>query len=272
MPSLGLDFFGALLSGGDIGESLIGDISGGDPSRIFGKKPEVAPFVPVDLTEETAKAVAGNLENLPDIKELLDRLIPNFSEMLAEGTKNALALERGEVPTDVQESLLRSDAYKAQQGGFAGTPMKRALSLRDFGLTSLQGLTLGGNMAQLWSDIAEKAYGPFTVSTGQQAGTTAANNAGIQANEQFKFNVEAAPTPSVLGHFLLDQHIGDQFMSFGLGAAGGAIAGGGAGVGFGGATAAPAVPGYTYDPRTGQYTNTGGSADWRTSATWGGGG
>ncbi len=253
--ALGLDFFGDLFSGGDIGASLINDISGHDPSQIFGSKPKVAPFTPVDLGAETAKAATANLANLPDITALLDKTIPGFSDLISTGTSNALALSRGELPQTDVNAIQRSSAFKALQGGYGGTPMGKALSLRDLGIGTLQGQVQGANLAQQMTQMAEGAYSPFLISTGQQAGTTAANNAGIQANKQFQFNVNAAPEPSVLGHFMLDQHIGDQFMSFGLGAAGGAIAGGG-GSGAPAGSQAPAYGQQYYQP-----------TDWRQNAS-----
>ncbi len=230
MAGLGLDFFGSLLSGGDIGESLINNISGGDPSQIFGSKPEVAPYTPIDLNAETAKAVSSNLSNLPSITDLLNKTIPGFSDLLSTNSATALSLSRGELPQADVDALQRSSAFKALQGGYGGTPMGKALTLRDLGIGTLQGQVQGANLAQQMTQLAEGAYSPFITTPGQQAGTTAANNAGLQAQKQFQFNVNAAPNPSALGHFQLDQHIGDQFMSFGLGAAGGAIAGGGSSV------------------------------------------
>jgi hypothetical protein len=250
---------------------LIGDISGGDPSRIFGKRPDVAPFVPVDLSAETAKAVSANLENFDSITALLDKYIPGFSDMLQQGTTNALSELQGKLPQDVQDQVQRSSAFAALQGGFGGTAMGHALTARDLGLTSLNLTQLGGNAAQLWSQYAETGYGPFTISTGQQAGTTAANNAGTQATQQFQFNVDAAPDPATAGLFMLDQHIGDQFMSFGLGAAGGAIAGVGSSLPK---TNAPTGTGtWLYNPATGQYTPTAASttsgANYTVQPTWG---
>jgi len=266
MAGLGFDFFGSLLSGGDIGESLINNIDPTGGKDIFGSRPEVADYVPVDLSAETGKAIAGNLKNYDAVTALLNKIIPNFSETVSTGMGNALSELRGELPDDVAAQIQRSSAYKALQGGYGGTGMSKALTARDLGLTSLNLTQMGNNTAQVWSQIAEGGYSPWEVSTGQQAGTTAENNAGIQGNKQLKFNVAASPDPAVAGHFALDQHIGDQFMSFGLGAAGGLIAGGGG----------TPQPSYAYDPRTGSYVPVSSSApatssDFRYNSTWGGG-
>jgi hypothetical protein len=123
-------------------------------------------------------------------------------------------------------------------------------------------------MAQQWTGLAESAYSPFTISTGQQAGTTAANNAGIQAMKQFQFNVAAAPTPASLGHFLLDKSIGDQFMSFGLGAAGGAIAGGGGAALGGGAPQGQGQYAQQYQPYDWRQSAIGYSPNFNVTPTW----
>lgn len=257
--------FGGLF--GDAGQNFV-DLQGG-PDKVFGTKPDVAPFVPVNLSDETGKAVAADLANLPDISALLDKVIPGFSDLLAQGTANTASELRGELPADVAAQVQRSSAYRALQGGYAGTGMSHALAARDLGRTSLDLTQLGNNSAQLWSNLAEQAYSPFTISTGQQAGTTAANNAGTQANKQFQFNVNAAPDPGALGTFNVDAALGQQLLSFGLGAAGGAIGGGGGG---GGGGSAQAPTGYNYN--SGVYSPnvvspTGNSVDWRQNATWG---
>lgn len=263
---------GALFGGlfGDAGQGFV-DEQGG-PDKVFGTKPDVAPFVPVNLSDETRKAVEANLSNYPGISNLLDKIIPGFSDMLAQGSENTLSELRGELPQDVQDQVTRSAAFKSISGGFGGTQMAGALTARDLGLTSLNLTQLGTNSAQMWSSIAEGAFGPFTVSTGQQAGTTAANNAGIQANKQFQFNVDAAPDPGAAGVFELDRQLGEMMLSFGLGAAGGAIAGGGAGTSAIGGRAPTGSGSYLYDPRTGSYTpaSSGSSAtNFNVSPTWG---
>ncbi len=270
--ALGLDFFGDLFSGGDIGASLINDISGHDPSAIFGSKPKVADYTPVDLAAESAKALSTNLANLPSINELLNKVIPGFSDFLSTGLANAQAFQLGKLPQADLDALHRDSAFQSLQGGYGGTPMADANDVRNYGRRLVDLNLQGANLGQQMTQLAEGAYSPFAISTGQQASTTAANNAGLQAQQQFQFNVNAAPDPSVLGHFQLDQHIGDQFMSFGLGAAGGAIAGGGG-------SGAPSygqptgynypAPGYNLPPN---YNSGYGSTDWRTNATWGGGG
>ncbi len=248
--------FGGLF--GDAGANFVGDQGG--PDKVFGTKPKVAPFVPVDLADETGKAVAGNLANLPDITALLDKVIPGFSDMLSQGTTNATSELKGEIPADVQAQIQRNSAFKALQGGYAGTGMSHALTARVLGRTSLDLTQMGSNSAQMWANLAEQAYSPFTVSTGQQAGTTAANNAGTQANQQFQFNVDAAPDPGALGIFNVDAALGDKMLSFGMASLGGIGGGGGGGSGV----PEQAPTGYNYN--AGVYSPSGNSVDWRNNA------
>lgn len=257
MADVGSAFFSGFF-GGDPGANLVDAIGGG--ADIFGSRPQVAPFVPVDLGAETAKATASNLVNYDSITALLDKIIPGFSDQVSQASTNTLSELQGQLPPDVAAQVQRSTAYQALQGGYSGTGMAKALTARDLGLSSLNLTQMGNNSAQLWSNIAEQAYSPFTVSTGQQASTTAANNAGTQAQQQYQFNVNASPDPAAAGTFALDNQIGQQFLSFGLGAAGGAIAGGGASAPAA-ATGYPTQynsPGYQYNPYTGQYVGNSG--------------
>lgn len=266
--------FGGLF--GDAGQEFV-DLQGG-PDKVFGTKPSVAPYTPVDLSAETGKAVAGNLANYSSITDLLNQIIPGFTDMLTQGTANTNAELAGQLPPDVAAQVQRGAAYKALQGGYGGTPMAHALGARDLGLTSLNLMQQGTNSAQLWSNLAESAYSPFTVSTGQQASTTAANNAGIQAQQQYQNNVNAAPDPGALGIFNVDAALGQQMLSFGMAAAGGAMGGGGGGS----AQANPYnVSGaalnnlqgqsqYQYDPNTGQYNGHSLGGNYATAPTWGG--
>ena len=105
--------------------------------------------------------------------------------------------------------------------------MSKALTARDIGQTSLNLTQLGQNSAQLWTQLAEQAYSPWSTSTSQQAAVTAANNAGEQATKQFGFNVKAAPDPGALGIFNVDAALGQQMLALGGSFAGSAFGGGG---------------------------------------------
>jgi hypothetical protein len=256
---------GSLISGlwGDAGQNFVNEQGGAD--KVFGTKPDVAPFVPTDLSAETQRATEGNLANFDLVTSYLNKIAPGFTDTLNKGFENTLSELKGEIPADVSAEIMRSSAFKSLMGGFGGTPMGKALTARDLGLTSLNLTQLGNNSAQIWDKLAEEAYSPWTVGTSEQAAITADNNAGKQATDQFKFNIAAAPDPGALGIFNVDAALGQQMLSLGMGAIGGIGGGGG-----GGSAQAPvrAVPGYIYNSSTGQYTSNGSTqpADWRTNA------
>lgn len=245
--SFGLTGIGALLTGGDIAGDTA-DIYGQD--AVFGGKPEVAEFVPVDLAAEQARAVGGNIGNLAEIDKLLEAILPGYREMLTQGSKNTLALLHGEIPGDVQEKVRRDSAYQSLIGGYAGSGMAKALTARDFGLTSLDLMNRGENAAQNWSRMATGTAAPFMITPGQQAEVTAANNMGLQNTRQFQFNVDAAPDPAAAAKYAINSAIGMKLLDFGMGAAGGAMGGAGAAGG-----SAPATGGnWTFDNNTGRWT------------------
>lgn len=261
---------GALFGGlfGDAGLNFVNEAGG--KKKVFGGKPEVAPFIPLDLTAEQKKALEGNLANASTIEALLNRLVPGFSSLIKKGTENSMALLSGEIPKDVQDQIYRSSAFQSLQGGFQGSGMSKSLTARDLGRTSLDLQQAGANSAQQWAKLAESSYSPFIIDPAQQASATAANNAGEQATKQFQYNVDAAPDPGAAGVFNLNTALGMQMLSFGMGAAGGAFGGGG--------SPAPAAPqGGTYN-----YAGTSGGTNWQYNpttgqyapilrATWGGG-
>jgi hypothetical protein len=250
--------------------SGLSDLSGGDDA-VFGTKPKIAPFVPIDTSAEVGKAIDTNVANFDAITAYLNKLAPGFTDLLTKGlgTSSDLlgvgtTLLHGEIPDDVKDQVLRSAAFTSLMGGYGGTPMSKALAARDLGLTSLNLLQTGagligagGNAAQLWTNQAEQAYSPFTISAPFQTSVTAGNNAGEQATEQFKFNVAAAPDPAALAKFNTNVAIGQQL----VGVVGGVLGGSG-----GGSTAAPTgsanwsliggagnQPAFQYNSATGQY-------------------
>lgn len=253
---------GALVGGlwGDAGENFVNEQGGA--AKVFGTKPEVAPYVPINLGAEIGKATQFNLENLPAISSLLNKIIPGFSDMLGAGQQNlsqlfanAQANLQGQLTPEEIGNIQRSTAAQSLQGGYGGTGMAKALTARDIGQTTeqkqLQGAqlsALGANTAQQWAKLAEEAFSPFVVSTGQTAGTTAANLAGQREAQQMQFNVNAAPDPGALGIFNVDAALGQQMLSFGMASAGGALGGGG--------TPSAQAPVGGYPPSGYNYTST----------------
>lgn len=255
----------------DPGQAFVDDQGGA--AAVFGKRPKVAPFVGTNLSDEQLKAVSANTANAGSINEMLNRMIPGFSDLVRQGLDTSGSLMRGDLPPEVMDSLMRHSAEMGIARGDAGTQTGDFRSLRNLGIGTLEGMQQGANSMQMWTKLAETSYDPFIVKTMQQAGTTAANNAGTQANQQMKFNVAAAPDPGAAGIFNVDAALGSQMLSLGMAAAGGAIGGSGSQapqapttnwqlIGGGGNSTA-----YQYDPRSGQYMQVP-----VAQPVWGGGG
>lgn len=215
--------------GFDVG-SLFGSTTlSGLGSDIFGKKPAViAPHL-VDYTEEQKKAIQGNIENFPEISKLgdlysseqlreIEKILPGYGEQLTAGraTTDALfsqglqALE-GKVPQDVADYVRRQAAQSAMGGGYYGSPMAGAGTLRDLGLTSLDMISRGAqwsqqgvNSMQAWDALARRdmlAPESMFITPQQQAALTQQNNALWQGYKQNLANVRAAPDPVAKGAF-----------------------------------------------------------------------
>ena len=175
-------------------------------NQIFGTKPKVAPFIPVDLSVEQGKATASNLANYPNIQALIDKMIPGFSDAESAGVANAASEIKGQIPDDVAAQVQRSAAFKELQGGFdtgGGTPNQAGLTIapRDLGLTSLGLQQQGQNSLQLWSSIAQQLSQPYLITTQDETNIAQSNNAGQQATAQAQDNVNAAPNPAAAGLF-----------------------------------------------------------------------
>lgn len=199
---------------------ILTDFAVGDRGEeIFGRKPEVAGYKPTDLGEEAGRAVSANLRNMPEIQALLEKILPGYGEMVAQGSKNTLSMLRGEIPKDVEAYLRRSSAGKALQNGYAGSPMSKALTARDFGRTSLDLMGEGTNAAARWAGLTQAGVAPFTVTAPAQAAQTEKNNLAEQAVKQFAFNVAAAPNPVEAGKFNLQTAMGSMAASFGMSSA-----------------------------------------------------
>lgn len=202
----------------------INDAGGRD--KVFGTKPGVSDYTPTDLGTEAGKAARGNLANMPDIMALLEKIMPGYGEMLKQGGMTTNSLLRGEIPQDVQDQVRRSSAFKALGGGYGGSGMSRALTARDLGRTSLDMTQLGANAAQRWAALAQGSVAPWMTTGAQQGDMTMRNNLYQQATQQQKFNVLAAPDPGAAGQFNLQNALGSQAMSFGMGSAMGSMGGG----------------------------------------------
>jgi len=268
-------------------------------SPIFGSKPQIADYTPVDLSDEQLKAISANIDNFPEFQKLgnlyqqfmlsqYESAIPGFRDILKMGgetTKQMLDVSSqelaGEIPKDVQEAVQRSSAFQSLMGGTAGSGMAKALTARDLGLTSLDLTQRGaqmagaaGNAAQRWAGLAQ-AGGPegMLVTTQQQANLDMQQNLIKRNIQQQKYNVEAAPDPVAKGLSDIVMYLTGQY----LGSMGGGGMGGGGGGGLPTAGNAPATSaaGSIQDtggfPASGYSKDTGGgSAMPQTAINWGG--
>ena len=134
--------------------------------EIFGSKPATAPYVPTQLPPEQIKTLKANIAAFPDINQLgslyeqymlneMGTAIPDFSNILASGGQltedminQAASLVSGQVPQDVQDQIMRSDAFTSMLSG-GGPAFDRSLTARDLGLTSLNLIQQGGQLAGL---------------------------------------------------------------------------------------------------------------------------
>ncbi len=173
--------------------------------------------------EVQREAIKGNIEAFPDIGKLgdlyskddlarIEQLLPGYGENLSAGSattqallSEALPYLHGEIPQDVQDQIQRSSAYQALSGGYAGSPMARALTARDLGLTSLDLQSRGAQMAgqgantmQAWDAIARRGMlnpASMLVTPGQAISVDQQNRINMYNALQNSYNIQAQPHP-----------------------------------------------------------------------------
>lgn len=122
----------------------------------------------VDIAKEADQAMAYNLANLDKYKQVastinaaavaerlktIDTMAPEWRDLRASQADVTQAWLRGEVGAGARETLARSSAYNAIQGGFgAGSAQGRSVAARDLGIASA-GLQAAGQVAaNQWSE------------------------------------------------------------------------------------------------------------------------
>jgi hypothetical protein len=175
-----------------------------------GSKPKVPAFKPIDFAGEQRQAIQQNIEALQPATELaqkttaaeqsqlesqLRRAIPGYDQLIQQAGKNIGSALRGEVSQDVQSQLQRSAAGRALGGGFgAGSGMGRALSARDFGLTSMQIQNQGLAQAQNFIQ-QQRTFGmaqPFSISSMFITPAQRINALSQQNQQQYNRDLQAA--------------------------------------------------------------------------------
>jgi hypothetical protein len=193
-------------------------------SDIFGKKPDIIDFHPIDYGESQLKSILENLKAFPQIQALgsyfqkymtdaYNKAIPNFSHLLEMGGKSAEdilkaaePLIHGEIPEDVKGVLMRSGAL---QGLGKGEDFIRSLQGRDIARTSLDLMNVGQTMAragasatQQWAGLASgliMSPSGFLITPAQQANLDLQQKLIKREVEQARANVNAAPNPIAKG-------------------------------------------------------------------------
>ncbi len=86
----------------------LADLSGG-ADKVFGTKPQIAPFTPIDTGTQVSDAITANSDNFDAITKYLDSVVPGFSDILTQGlgdTSTLLGqgeqLAQGQIPDDVK--------------------------------------------------------------------------------------------------------------------------------------------------------------------------
>ena len=130
-----------------------------------GAKPKYGRYTYVDPEKEQAKAIAANRKNFAEasrlaettnefsqeqLMEALRGVVPDINAINQSASSNIAAQLRGEIPTDVSESVSRSAAARSFTGGTAGSGFAGNLRTRDLGLTSLAQTQRGLDNASRW--------------------------------------------------------------------------------------------------------------------------
>lgn len=212
--------------------SLIGGLLG------KGKKPQIAPFTPVNLDEEQRRAIAGNERNFEassdlatrtntynqaELRRMLRVAIPNYDALVGKQGDVISSMLSGELPKDVVNQIQRNSAERAGAGGYGVSGMGRNLEARDLGLNSLQLVQQGLSSAERWlagtkalSVPGQMDVASMFLSPAQRAAATVANNTGQQMQQQFANNVAAAPDPTMNAIGGLFSQVGGSLFGAGM--------------------------------------------------------
>lgn len=134
-------------------------------TNLIGGKPSIPAWNTVSLGQSQTQAINENTASLPalenlssqtnqfnvdQIQKMLKQVIPGYQDITSSVSGTIQSLLKGEVPTDVANTLQSSDAAKALTGGFGGSGIAGNLFAKDLGLTSLDLVTKGLSTAQSW--------------------------------------------------------------------------------------------------------------------------
>ena len=182
---------------------------------LYGKKPEVPGYSPVDVQQEQLNAISGNLAAMPQITALtekanvlasteqlkaLEKMYPGYSNLRDKYTSTLGQLMTGELPKDVQEYIQRQGAQQAVKSGTAGSEFAGNRTLRDLGLTSYQQIQGAMQSFERWNAQANQFtktadFSSMFITPGQQVQTAMANRENAWNVQWLKNQVSAMPSP-----------------------------------------------------------------------------
>jgi hypothetical protein len=148
---------------------------------VFGGRPKYQRWQDVSLDKSQQGAIDANLAALPGMEklaegvnvfnqeqltQLLNSVMPGWSDMTKQAGKNIASELKGEIPTDVAQALQSSDAAKALTGGFGGSGLAGNLTARDLGITSLNLMQQGQSSLESWSAMIDQMFAPGMMNVG----------------------------------------------------------------------------------------------------------
>jgi len=184
--------------------------------KIFGTKPEVAPFIKTDLQEEQTRAVEANRANLEVIGELADEtaarsgqatrtgiesVTPGGTANIDKATEQVGSFLKGEIPDDVADEIIRRTAeLSTQRGVTPRSGIGNNFTSRELGLTSLNLVNQGISMAESWMKTAQGGFqslnfGSMFISPTAQAEFTLQQREAERSLKQAGYNLDAAGHP-----------------------------------------------------------------------------
>lgn len=206
-----------------------------------GKKVKIPDYQRVDIEGEQKGAIQQNLKSLPQGAELasktaqadqdtltaiLRRAIPGYDRIIEQQSNIVQQQMRGELPSDVSASVLRSGAARALGTGMRGSQLGRNLTLRDLGLTSMgvQQQGLNNAMTFIQNQRSTGMVNPMSaasmfVSPQQRMAIKERENAALFQRNLMAAQVKAQPDPMMAA-------LGSSFSNIGGMMLGGAISGG----------------------------------------------
>lgn len=223
------------------------------------KKPSVPQFKPVDFGALESEAAADWTKLLPQIQPLaekfnqmsiedmnkaLEQATPGFGAIRDQGTQNILALERGQLPPDVQAQLERTAAERGVALGTSGAQFSEFDAVRNLGLTSLQLSQSGLSAAQSWMAQAAARtptfnYGSLFINPTQRVGIREAEAQFQWQRDWLSNKIKAIPSGWRAALITLANNV-EQIGRSVLSSYAGGMVGGGGGMGGGGGGGAAA--------------------------------